>query len=98
MVLNNKGQSTIEYIMLFLVVMTLTMTVFKSQAFQDFFGENSTFFEAIIKKIEYSYRYGTEFNATGYTMPLPPTSTGNPNFFDGNNSRFFVPITKYTQD
>ncbi len=97
MVLNNRGQSTVEYIMLFLVVMTLTMSVFKSQAFKEFFGENSSFFEAIIKKIEYSYRYGTEFNEAGYQLPHPSAGAGNPNFFDGANSRFFAPTTKYNE-
>ena len=55
---SSSGQSTVEYILVLLVVVSLGYTVFKSKAFEELFGENSSLFAALKVRIEYSYRHG----------------------------------------
>lgn len=64
LLLNKKGQSTVEYILLFVVVTTFAMTIFKSDAFQDMIGEGM--FGTLARSMEYSARYGTKGTVDGY--------------------------------
>ena len=57
-ILNNGGQSLVEYILLLAVVVSLVFTAYKNRRFQDFFGEDSQFFNRIAREVEYSYRHG----------------------------------------
>jgi len=52
-----KGQSTIEYILLLAVVMLLISVVFKSPLFIELLGEDSSFFKILKDRMEFSYRY-----------------------------------------
>lgn len=85
LLLNENGQSAVEYILMLVVVVGLSFSVIKSRAFQDFLGSESPFFTAMILRIEYSYRHGREgdSNNLGYT--------NHDTFYDpnGNKSRFF---------
>lgn len=56
--LDQKGQSTVEYLLLIAVIISLISTVFKSQAFRNIFGEEGTFAAEFRKEIEFSYRHG----------------------------------------
>lgn len=55
--LNQKGQSTVEYILLFAVITIAVNTVFRSEAFQAMFGENGKFSKEFRAESEYSYRH-----------------------------------------
>lgn len=87
--LNQKGQSTVEYILLFVVVASLVNFVVKSQLFVDLLGENGQFAQTYKRRIEYSYRHGlggdTPFSTPNY-------SSGT---HDSYNSRFFGPTDAY---
>ena len=52
-----KGQSTIEYILLLAVVMLMISVVFKSPLFSDLLGKDSSFFKILKDRMEFSYRY-----------------------------------------
>ena len=60
---NQAGQSTVEYILLFSVIISLVTTVFKSDTFNKIFGENGKFAQEFRKEIEYSYRHGIKGRA-----------------------------------
>lgn len=56
--LSNKGQSTVEYILLLAVAISVVTAVFKSQGFQNLFGEEGTFNAQFRMETEFSYRHG----------------------------------------
>lgn len=94
---NQSGQSTVEYILLMLVVTFLGFSVIKSDRFQKFFGKDSTFFKKIALQMQYSYRHGrlgseeeiesddTSFNGGHDTYRINGAS----------ESRFFMQTSKY---
>jgi hypothetical protein len=91
--LRNDGQSTVEYVLLLMVVVTLSLSVFRGRKFQEFFGKDSEFFIAMGKRIEFAYQHGYEGPDTG-----PVNYNGNhPTFFDPStgSSRFFIQESPY---
>lgn len=52
-----RGQSTIEYVLLLAVVMLLISVVFKSPLFSKLLGEDSSFFKILKDRMEFSYRH-----------------------------------------
>jgi len=92
-----EGQSTVEYVLLFAVVATLSMSVFKSATFQEFLGPNSSLFLAMSKKMVFSYRYGHNGTEDDYDNTYKtPTHAAYYNKDDGK-SRFFAPTVKYEE-
>lgn len=70
-IFGKSGQSTVEYILLLAVVSSMGFTVYNSRFFKQMFGENSSVFDALRKRMEYDYRYtqdgaedtlGTDYN------------------------------------
>jgi hypothetical protein len=59
---NKKGQSVVEYILLFGVIATLAFSVFKMDALRDLLGSDSEFLKSIRERLEYSYRHGSMKN------------------------------------
>ena len=91
-ILKQVGQSTVEYVLLLLVVVTLAYTVFNSRAFKGLLGEDSKFFEAVFKKIAYAYRHGRADDEED-RLDLTRHNT----FYNKqeNRSRFFSPAETY---
>ena len=56
-VLNNKGQSAVEYILLISMATALVYSVLTSRKFKELFGKESNFLEKIRGNLEYSYRH-----------------------------------------
>ncbi|MEE2670557.1 MAG: hypothetical protein VYA54_02540 [Bdellovibrionota bacterium] len=56
--LNVKGQSTVEYILVLAVVISMSLLVFRSNGFKNLFGENGRFSDVYKRQMEYSYRHG----------------------------------------
>lgn len=87
---NQEGQSTVEYILLLAVVVSLFSVVFNSQAFQELLGPEGSFFQAVGAKIEFSYRNGfpgeQRFTPPNYSDLDSPTI---------NQNRFFSPRDPY---
>ncbi len=86
---SQKGQSAVEYVLLLAVVMSLFVSVFNSNRFQAFFGEDSDFFNAIARKMKQDYRYATNVSFADDVDPAPVAN--HPSFSqpDGSSSRFF---------
>lgn len=80
---NQFGQSTVEYILLFVVVVTIATSIFKSAKFNELFGKNGTIATTYKNQVEFSYRHG-------YSKSEP---LGNVNYSNGRhksyNGRFF---------
>ena len=90
---NQRGQAVVEYLLLLVVVVMLANTFFRSDAFRDNLGENSSLFEALAKEIEFSYRYGSAYNNSSTYNDFPAASSGHESYFrDASNSRFFGPL------
>ncbi len=89
--LTQRGQSTVEYILLLIVVVSLVNFVLKSSLFLDLMGENGQFAQTYKNQIEYSYQHGRRGN-TPFTTPN--YSSGS---HDTYNSRFFGPTDAYPQ-
>ena len=91
-VLGQRGQTTIEYVLLLAVIIGLASMVFKSRLFQDIFGRDSNFVAALIVQMEYAYRHGRmgeQDNNRNYQQ--------HPTFYnrDEGKSRFFAPAEAY---
>ena len=90
--LKQKGQSTVEYILLLGVIMMLTTGILNSDAFQNFLGPDSEFLTVMKNRMEYSYRHGqpgtsdtTNYNSAQHDTYLAPTG----------QTRFFLPEQTY---
>lgn len=93
--LNRKGQSTVEYILLFVVVTTFAMTIFRSDAFQDMVGEGM--FGTLARSMEYTARYGTK--GTNDTYGSDYSNARHPLYFNESQgvSHFFSPREPYDE-
>ncbi len=94
---SRAGQSTVEYVLLLVVVMVFVNTVIRSETFQSFFGENSSFFNTMATGIARSYRYADVVNEDEAIEESP--SLDHPSFTQdgGSNSRFFVIASEYPE-
>jgi hypothetical protein len=100
-----RGQTTVEYILLFVVVISLVLTVYKSAAFRRMFGEQGEIGLKIKAQNEFSYRHAFHIGgAQREAIPDIPREnkdiTIHPSYVDSssaNESRFFGPKEPYGQ-
>ena len=92
-ILDQQGQTLVEYILLLAVVVSLTTFVFKSDYWQSYFGPDGKFDSVFRARIEYSYRHalgGKNF----YSQP----NYGDRNhdsYYGNGATRFFRPKEAY---
>lgn len=99
---NTSGQSLVEYLFLLVIVSTLAFSVLNNKKFKEFIGPNSSYFNALRKGMEYSYRYGRELNVqTNYeqAMEYQYQSNSHDTYLNKqeNQSRFFSGTVEYGQ-
>ena len=86
---NERGQSTVEYILLFAVVVSLAFTVFNGLGFNRIFGADGEVATAYKNQLEFSYRHGF----------LKKGNYVEPNYANGNHetyqNRFFSALDPY---
>ena len=92
---NSKGQSVVEYILLLAVISSLTFALYNSRNFKEFIKGDVGFFDAIRKRMEYSYRYGRELDADvdyDQAMSFDYGSNKHDTYYNAkeNSSRFFA--------
>ena len=103
MVLRDKsGQAIVEYLLLMVVVIILANTFFRSSAFTDNMGQNSSFFLTLRDELEFSYRFASQYTGPSeFGTVLPANGVGHYSYFQSNRngeeeneSRFFAPLEK----
>ncbi len=95
---NQKGQSAVEYILLFAMVSFIVLTIFQSKVIQDFMSEDGTFIQAMKGDMEFMYRHalpGRDQLGQGQNQ-INYSANTNPSYHDGQSTRFFGPIEKYS--
>ena len=85
--LNQDGQSMVEYILLIAVVVSLVSILFKSDLFQGYFGDNGKLSEAFKGKLEYTYRHAVNGKAF--------FRTPNYSSHESYRGRFYAPRDVY---
>ena len=87
--MNQKGQSTVEYILLFAVVASIAFTIFNGLGFSRIFGPNGEVATTYRNQLEFSYRHGFARNG----------SPGEPDYANGDHEsyerRFFIASDPY---
>jgi hypothetical protein len=94
---NQKGQSTIEYLLVLGVVFILVLNLLNSPFFANMMGSDGDVFTAFKKYIEYSYRH-THFKKEGDPLDNFNGYTGNHESFTQPNiidTRFFLVRNPY---
>lgn len=91
--LDQRGQSMVEYILLLAVVISLAGVVFKTDFWQSYFGPDGKFDQVFRARIEYSYRHSLE----GSEFYAPPNygSKNHDSYYKGGSTRFFRPTQAY---
>jgi len=92
---NEKGQSSVEYVLLLVIVVVFVNTVIGSDIFKNFFGGESAFFQGLATGISRNYRYSTIVPESDVIGESPEFA--HPSFAadGGGNSRFFVLAEEY---
>ncbi len=90
---SQRGQSTVEYVLLLAVIVSLAYAVLRHEAFRRFFGPGSEGFLAITKYIEHSYRHGGPEKE--YTYSSDSYRTSGRHWSYTKESHFFGPKKKY---
>lgn len=92
--LNSKGQSTVEYLLLLLVVSLFGYTVFKG-SLGKYIGEESDFVESMKRKMIFSYTHGY---GSSQNVGAPTDEKHKSYFKEGGGSggsRFFTSEQAY---
>lgn len=95
-VLSQRGQSTVEYVLLLAVVVAILAAIVNSAAFRDRFGEGGRFAKAIKGELQWNYRFGSQGREPG-TVRIPYPGGTHPSYYNGtrNTSHFFGPKEPY---
>ena len=90
--LNKKGQALTEYVLLIGVISLMFISILKSDAFKDVFGDDSNFFKQMRTKMAFEYRHGV----SGTQDKSNNSYNGrHESYYDGSSTRFFIPLEPY---
>jgi len=92
-ILKSDGQSTIEYLLLLVVVASVALSVFNSDIFQEFLGEDGLFVENYTQRLEFTYRHG--LNGSSRDTNVDPGNRGHSSYFNNGQTRFFTNSEPY---
>lgn len=98
LLLNKKGQSLIEYLLLLLVISSVAFGIFNHPRLKKFIGPNSSYFNALKRGMEYSYRYGNDLPDGDYSDVGFDNSTNAHSLYlnkKEGQSRFFATQEAY---
>lgn len=98
---NQKGQTVVEYILLFSVAIALVLTFYRSDAFKRLFGSQGSLGNEIKAQNEFAYRHAFNVSGTGRVRPEDVSRDNkdgsiHPSYADGaGETRFFGPKRAY---
>lgn len=90
---NQKGQSTVEYILLLSVMSVLVFSIFNSKLFQSNLGKDGKLLKAYKLQFEFAYRNAFPYDGKEYSY-----GAVHPSYADGNGTRFFIPKQAYPEN
>lgn len=97
--LKNKGQSTVEYVLLLGVIVLMVTAALRSDALQNFVGADGEFFNEYSKFISYTYRHGRPGTITGAAQENQYQSIDHDTYSTPNGSpHFAIPANIYPRD
>ncbi|MCK5883956.1 MAG: hypothetical protein KAG61_09720 [Bacteriovoracaceae bacterium] len=88
---HESGQSTVEYILLLLVIFTLSMGVYNGLGFKNLLGEDSPVFKKLREYAEFTYRHGGVIKRGDSDY----TGTHDTYWVGGARTHFFSPQSFY---
>ena len=90
---NAKGQSTVEYIMLLAVVVSLASGVLRSEYMVNLLGQDGVLGKSYKLRMENSYRFATKVNEK---VDVDYSSINHPSYYGGGDStHFFTGLEPY---
>lgn len=90
--LNQRGQSLVEYMLVILVSVSIAYSILNSDLVKDYFGENGTLATNFKLELEYSYRHGIR----GRKRTNKDYNSPNHDSYRANgDTRFFGPLQRY---
>lgn len=99
---SEKGQTLVEYILLLSVAVSLTLTLYRSNAFQKLFGSKGSLGVRIKSQNEFAYRHAFSSTGPGRVRPADVSRTNkdgsiHPSYADteSGGTRFFGPKEAY---
>lgn len=94
-ILNPRGQSTVEYILLLAVVISLIYTVTNMPRFKALLGEGGSFAVAMKNEMEWNYRFASQGREPFSTITYP--NAFHPAYYNAtrNATHFIGPIKPY---
>ena len=95
-ILNSQGQTSVEYILLMAVIISLAVTFFNSEVYLRYFGENGRIAQTFKLRMETNYRHAYDARDAN-TAPFYEQIRTHQSYVDpiGGGSRFFIPRDPY---
>ncbi len=96
MLLNQQGQTVVEYILLLSVAMSLVVTFYKSDTFQKLFGKQGSVGKLYKLEGEWGYRHALlKGRKAGEPRGRYNSAEDHPSYYSGSDTRFFGPSDPY---
>lgn len=95
---SERGQTLVEYILLLVVALSLTLTFYNSEAFKKLFGPQGEIGKKIKSQNEFAYRHAYSIGRPEGDVPRDNREGGiHPSYHDVKNggTRFFGPMDPY---
>jgi hypothetical protein len=91
------GQSTVEYILLLAVVISLIFVVINSDRFKDLLGDGGGLAQRVKQELEWNYRFGSQFYGDQGAWNTNLTGSSHPAYWNQrrSNSHFIGPLRPY---
>lgn len=94
---NQKGQSTVEYLLLLVVIVSFMSVVMQTAPMKKLFGDDKSIYKGMARRMEFSYRYGFAGTDDDFSDQFSNIDYMNYKNQDNGDSRFFGPTTKHNE-
>lgn len=91
------GQSTVEYVLLLAVVVSLVFTVINSARFKDLLGEGGGFALRMKDEMEWNYRFASQYYGEASAFNVNLGSRNHPGYYNQRRgaTHFIGPLRPY---
>ena len=93
------GQSTVEYVLLLAVVVSLVFTVINSARFKDLLGEGGGFALRMKDEMEWNYRFASQYYGDASAFNVNLGARNHPGYYNQRRgaTHFIGPLRPYPQ-